>query len=452
MSNASIPAAGLVGAAPIPHMKTRLSVMMFLQYAIWGAWLPLLFPFMLGFRGMPIGEVVNILAAGAAGAIFAPFISGQIADRSINTEKVLAVSHLIGAILVWFLGSISGYWPLMGFAFAYSLVYSPTLSLTNSLALSHLPDRDRDFGKVRLWGTVGWICAGIGIGQWLLFQHSPTELIGPELVKAQQAGMADAFRLSAVLGIVMAIYCLTLPATPPAKDKKSNAAFKAIGEVSKQPLLILFLIAIPISCVHQFYFVHTAGFLAEYQAKAKGTVDAINSVFGVGGGGLMTVGQMSEIVVLGLVPLVAKSLSRKTLLAIGLTAYALRMAIFAYAPVILGQDSPSLLPVLIAGVALHGLCFGCFIFVAFLVIDENTTSDVRASAQSLFGLVVFGIGIIVGSIIAGWVGGLATVSQGPPTVFDYTIMFSYPMWGSIACLLILLALYPSMKKPRPVNL
>ena len=445
MSNAAIPASATPAKSEQPLIKTRLSVMMFLQYAIWGAWLPLLFPFMLGYRGMPLEDVGKIMAAGAAGAIFAPFISGEIADRAFNTEKVLAVSHIIGAILVWFLGSIEGFWPLVGFAFAYSIVYSPTLSLTNSLALHQLTDRDRDFGKVRLWGTVGWICAGIGIGQWLLYNHTPAG--APDVVlKAQQAGMADAFKLSAVLGIIMGIYCLTLPATPPAKGAKGGAAFKAISEVLKQPLVVLFAIAIPMSCVHQFYFVHTAGFLGEYQVKAKGTVDAINSVFGVGGGGLMTVGQMSEIVVLAMVPLVAKTLSRKTLLAIGLSAYALRMAIFAFAPSILGADSGLLLPTLIAGVALHGLCFGCFIFVAFLIIDENTTPDVRASAQSLFGLVVFGIGIIVGSVVASSVAKQAVPAPGMNTAFDYKIMFSYPMWGSIACLVILLLAYKNKKQ------
>jgi nucleoside transporter len=429
----------------VPLVRTRLSVMMFLQYAIWGAWLPLLFPFMLGYRGLPIGEVVNILAAGAAGAIFAPFISGQLSDRAFNTERVLAVSHLIGAGLVWFLSTTTGYWNLMALAFAYSLVYSPTLSLTNSLALSHLPDRDKDFGGVRLWGTVGWIAAGIGIGQWLLAMHTP-QGTAEEIAKAQNAGMADAFRLSAILGIIMGIYCLTLPSTPPAKGERSNAAFKAIGETLRQPLFTLFLLAIPMSCVHQFYFVHTSTFLGEYQRSAASTIDFINSIFGVGGGGLMTVGQMSEILVLALVPFVAKQLSRKSLLAIGIAAYALRMAIFAYAPVLLGKDSAALLPTLLVGVALHGLCFGCFIFVAFLVIDENTTKDVRASAQSLFGLVVFGIGIIIGSVVAGQVGEVAKVPNSEPAVFNYTTLFAYPMWAALACLILLLLLYPNRKK------
>lgn len=449
MSNSAIPASALAGSLPLPLIKTRLSLMMFLQYAIWGAWLPLLFAFMLNARKLELTQVGYILAAGAAGALFAPFISGQMADRSFNTEKVLGVSHILGAALVWFLGSISDFATLLGFAFAYSIVYSPTLSLTNSLALAHLPDRDRDFGKVRLWGTVGWICAGIGIGQWLLYNHTPINPDPAVVLQAQHIGMADAFRLSAILGVIMGIYCFFLPATPPAKDKKTNAAFKALGEVSKQPLLILFLIAIPMACVHQFYFATASGFLAAYQVKAQGAVEAVNAinrVFGVGGGGLMTIGQMSEIAVLGLVPLVSRRLSRKTLLAIGLAAYALRMAIFAYAPGILGDTSPALLPVLVIGVVLHGLCFGCFLFVGFLVIDENTTSDVRASAQSLFGLVVFGIGIIVGSIVASYLGTAAKKSAVAPLEFDYQLLFSYPMWASIICFVILLVAYPAGKR------
>jgi len=440
----------ITSAAPLPFIRTRLSVMMFLQYAIWGAWLPLLFPFMLGHRGLPVSEVVNILAAGAAGALFGPFIAGQIADRAVNSERVLAVSHLVGAVLVWFLGSITGYSSLMAMAFGYSIVYSPTLSLTNSLALHHLPNKERDLSTVRPWGTVGWICAGIGIGQWLLYQHSPSNLTGDALAAAQKAGMADAFKLSAILGIVMGLYCLTLPATPPSHEK-SNAAFKAISAVRRQPLLTLFAIAVPMSCVHQFYFVHTADFLGQYQSKAQGAVEWINSIFGVGGGGLMTVGQMSEIVVILAVPFLARGLSRKGLLLVGIAAYALRMAIFAYAERVLGADSTAILPVLIAGVALHGVCFGCFIFIAFLVIEENTTPDIRASAQSLFGLVVFGIGIIVGSIVAGWVAGAATIATLPSTKFDYTILFGYPMWGAIACFVLLAAFYPSQAQRKVGN-
>lgn len=426
----------------------RLSLMMFLQYAIWGAWLPLLWPFLSGHRGFSAGEIGDMFAVGAAGAIIAPFIAGQIADRYFSTEKFLAISHVLGGVLVWQLAWITEYWQFLAFSLLYSLIYSPTLSLTNSLAFHHLPDRDRDFGKVRLWGTIGWIAVGIGIGQWLLRQHTP-EVGTTEVIQAAQfAGMADAFRLSAILGVVMGLYCLFLPHTPPTQGEEKNAAFEALGEVRRQPLLTLFLLAVPISCIHQFYFVHTAGFLGLFQSE---TANQINQVFGVGGGGLMTIGQMAEVPVLAVIPLVAKAVSRKMLLAVGIMAYALRMYLFAYVDSI---PLPQTLT-LILGVALHGFCFGCFIFVAFMIVDEETTPDVRASAQSLFNLVIIGIGIIVGSKIAGAVADAATtetVGADGSVVkeMDYTQLFSVPMWAAIGCLVLLLLFYPGGRRAAPV--
>ena len=205
-----------------------------------------------------------------------------------------------------------------------------------------------------------------------------------------------------------------------------------MGEVKRQPLLTLFLLAVPVSCIHQFYFVHTEAFLhAKLEAPAF-----FKTIFGVGGGGgFMTIGQMVEVLVLAAIPFVAKELSRKTLLAVGLLAYAARMALFAYA-----QDSAA---ALLIGVGLHGFCFGCFIFVAFMIVDEETTPDVRASAQSLFNLVIVGIGVIVGSKIAGWVADWAAG--------DYTKLFSVPMWASLACLALLLVGYPSAARPSRVQ-
>ncbi|MEM9800613.1 MAG: MFS transporter [Planctomycetota bacterium] len=422
-------------APPLPvGLNVRLSVMMFLQYAIWGAWLPILYPFLLGHRAFTLEQCGLILSAGAIGAIVGPFVAGQIADRKFATERFLGLSHLAGAAVVWTLAGTTEFKTFLALSLLYGLVYAPTLALTNSLSFAHLPDRDRDFGRVRLWGTIGWIAAGIAVGQWLLLNHTPTGVTEAAVEAAQDAGRADAFKLSAILGVVMGLYCFTLPHTPPSgAAKEANATFEALSEVRLQPLLTLFLIAIPVSCIHQFYFVFTSDFLSSY---GRDTASAINRVFGVGGGGLMTIGQMSEIAVLAIIPLVAKSTSRKTLLAIGLAAYAARMALFAY------TDS---LPTVLTGVALHGLCFGCFIFVAFMVVDEETTPDVRASAQNLFNLVIVGIGIIVGSwvstaIVGAW-------AMGPDEVMDYRKLFSVPMWASLACLVLLLLFYPS-RSPR----
>jgi nucleoside transporter len=435
-------------------VKPRLSVMMFLQYAIWGAWLPLLWPFLSNVRDMTDDQIGQLFAVGAVGAIVSPFIAGQIADRYFNTEKFLGISHILGGLLVWQLASIDTYTGFLVFSLLYSLIYSPTLSLTNSLAFHHLEDRDRDFGKVRVWGTVGWIVVGITIGQWLLRSHTPAEelvdgiVVNAEAIaSAQYTGMADAFRLSAILGVVMGMFCFTLPKTPPARNQEKNAAFEAIEEVRKQPLLTLFLLAVPVSCIHQFYFVHTAGYLGKFQS---GAAEWLNSIFGVGGAGLMTIGQMSELLVLAAIPMVAKSVSRKGLLSIGLLAYALRMLLF------MNGEAWGTWAVIL-GITLHGLCFGCFIFVAFMIVDEETTSDVRASAQSLFNLVIIGIGIIVGSLVAGEVAdwartipvldamnGLPVLTEeGLPRIdIDYTRLFSVPMWASVACLAALLFFYP----------
>lgn len=547
-------------------LNVRLSMMMFLQYAIWGAWLPLLFTFLFVHRGFTPTEAGWMFSVGAVGAILAPFVAGQIADRYFATQRFLGISHLIGAVLVWQLANIETFKGFLAFSLVYSLVYSPTLPLTNSLAFHHLPDRDRDFGKVRLWGTIGWIAVGIGIGQWLylsktldyeaaaervvahrladeaertrllewthftlketkdpvvgrVLEESPNEIkvqvgegedakevaidpgdvasrspyyatlaagtaenpdeptaenidliraalvafgatpadsdpsgLGQPLIAnqviAQSAAkteidayhaesMAGAFRLSAILGLLMGVFCLFgLPHTPPAPGREKNAPLEAIAEVKRNPLATLFLLSVPISCIHQFYFVHTAPFLGGYQTAAA---SFLNKIFGVGGGGLMTIGQISEVLVLGAMPFLAKALTRKTLLGLGIVAYGLRMAIFAYGDAIAASTGLPVVPVLAVGVALHGLCFGCFVFVAFMIVDEQTTPDVRASAQSLFNLVIIGFGTIVGSLIAGevkeWAGN------------DYTRLFSVPMWGSLACLAILLFFYPGGRRP-----
>ncbi len=411
-----------------PGLRAKLSVMMFLQYAIWGAWLPFLWSFLSEHRRMDGQEVGYLFAAGAVGAILGPFIAGQIADRRFATEKFLAASHLIGAVLIWQLARIESFAGFLIFSLAYGVVYAPTLALTNSLAFHHLPDRDRDFGRVRLWGTFGWIVVGIAMGQWLAWAHTPAGATPEAVHLAQVAGKSDSFRLSAVLGALMGLYCRVLPHTPPSRSGARNATFEALGAVRHQPLVTLFLLAVPVSCIHQFYFFHTEAFL---HAKLE-VPGFFRALFGVGGGGFMTIGQMTEVAVLAAIPLLSRWLSRKSLLGIGLSAYALRMALFAYV-----QGSGA---ALLVGVALHGLCFGCFIFVAFMIVDEETTSDVRASAQNLFNLVIVGIGVIVGSKIAGWVADWARAPDGSQ---DYERLFSVAMWAALACLLVLFAAYPA---------
>jgi nucleoside transporter len=433
-------------AAPAPYVRTRLSIMMFLQYAIWGAWLPILWSYLNGHLKFSDAQIGYCFSAGAVGAILGPFIAGQLADRSFATQKLLGLSHIVGAVLVYLMGVTGRFDLFVGLAVFYGLVYAPTMALTNSLAFTHLPNRDTDFGPVRLWGTIGWIAVGIAVGQILYRFHTPEGVGADEVLAAQNAGRAVAFQISAGVGLLMGLYCFTLPNTPPTKAAANNTAWaEAVGEILRQPLMMLFLIAVPVSMIHQFYFVQADGFISSIQAKSgnESRFDAwIKQLFGVGGG-LMTLGQMTEIVVLMLMPFLTRFLARKQLLMIGLAAYAARMALWAFAPALSSTTGISELGFVIAGIALHGFCFGCFIFVAFMVVDEHTTPDIRATAQNLFNLVIVGIGTIVGSIFAANIVGTWAKQDG---AMNYTKLFSVPMYMALACMVLLFIFYPSKKK------
>ncbi len=411
-----------------PGPLLKLSLMMFLQYAIWWAWLPLFYGWLTEYKGFSGQQAGTLFGVAAIGALIAPFLAGQIADRWFATEKFLGLSHILGAILIWFLPNLASFQSILIFGLLYSIVYSPTLSLTNAIAFHHIPNRDRDFSRVRVWGTVGWIVVGIGMGQWLLRHYLPAA--GETVREAHVSGMADAFRVSAVLGATLGVYCFFLPHTPPTKGKEKFAAKEAITEIlANRKLLVLFLISFPISCVHQFYFVHTEAFIGSLSMKTP----LIDTVFGVGGGP-MTIGQISEIAVLALIPFILKSWSKKSLLAVGLAAYVLRFLVFSYATTSIA---------VFAALALHGICFGCFFFVAFMIVDEETTADVRATAQSFYSLIIFGLGVIVGNFSAGYIDGIA----GDPKVDSdyYATLFGIPMWVAAACLLAFLVLYPKLK-------
>ena len=175
------------------HVRFRLAVMMFLQYAIWGAWLPLLFPYLFNNHGWKPEEIGTIAGLGACGALIAPFISGQIADRYFSTERFLAVSHGIGGVLVWWLSTLESgqYTAFCVCSFFYGLIYAPTIPLTNSLSFHNLKNSEKEFGGVRLWGTIGWIVAGIAMGHWLISVSVGAPAVEVESVR--YAGMADCF-------------------------------------------------------------------------------------------------------------------------------------------------------------------------------------------------------------------------------------------------------------------
>ena len=404
----------------------RLSVMMFLEFAIQGAWLPLLFGFLRNHRGIEQGTVGNILAVGAIGAMLSPLIAGQIADRYMNAERVMALCHFIAAAIVYRIAYATNPNELYVHSFLYGLFLTPTLALVNAISFRHLPNRERDFGKVRVWGTAGWVVAGITIGHWLLFKAGSN-------VALQYKYMADAMRLAAILGVALGLYCFTLPATPPSTGRQKSAPVEALKEILRQPLLTLFLLSFIVASVHAFFFARAAEYLTA--GRLELAPDSwVNKIFGVGGAGLMTVGQMSELIVLACMPLIIPRVPRKVLFAIGLSAYALRFFAFAYLPY-----TWAIIPAL----ALHGIVFGCFFFLVFITIDEYTTRDVRSSAQNVFNLIIFGVGVIGGNWFSGWLGHRVTSAD---KVINWQTFYAIPGAITVVCLFALLIFYPN--RPR----
>lgn len=401
----------------------RLSFMMFLEFAIQGAWLPLLFGFLRNHRGIEQGTVGNILAVGAIGAMLSPMIAGQIADRYLNAERVMALCHFIAAGIVYRIAYATNPNELYVHSFLYGVFLTPTLALVNAISFRHLPNRERDFGKVRVWGTAGWVVAGITIGHWLLFKAGND-------VALQYKYMADAMRLAAVLGVALGLYCFTLPATPPSPGRQKSAPAEAMKEILRQPLLTLFLLSFIVAAVHAFFFARAAEYLTA--GRLELAPDSwVNKIFGVGGGGLMTVGQMSELIVLACMPLIIPRVPRKVLFAIGLTAYALRFFAFAYLPY-----TWAIIPAL----ALHGIVFGCFFFLVFITLDEYTTKDVRSSAQNVFNLIIFGVGVIIGNWLSGQLGKWTMRAD---KSIDWQTFYAVPGFITLACLFALLICYPN---------
>src|SRR3954447_19692581 len=180
-----------------PGIIPRLSAMMFLQFAIQGAWLPLLFQYFNEYRAFSATQVGWLLAFGAIGAVVSPFIAGQLADRHMNAEWFMTLSHVIGAVVVWIFAEVTNLYALSALSFFYGVLYTPTLATANAISFAHLPDRDRDFGKVRVWGTIGWIVVGISVGQYLYRTQTPSlDSAVQQLVEDKQYSSEEAAALT----------------------------------------------------------------------------------------------------------------------------------------------------------------------------------------------------------------------------------------------------------------
>ena len=307
----------------------RLSLMMLLQYAVWGFWLPVLARYLqaapaeggLGFTPGQVGWILGL--AGSIGAVTAPFVAGQFADRYFSTERFLAVLLLLGGVVKIVTAYQTSFAAWLLLSILYSVIYTPTLALTNSLAFAHLDDPDRQFPFVRVWGTIGWIVASwLFPLVWLLtdvrFQALPPFYTGQEVADATHR-LADSLIFSGVTSIGYAAFALFLPHTPPRREATEKLAFaKAFRLFRHRSFAVLVAASLPIAVIHQIYFMQTAPFFSDVLGLKDSQI-----------GPAMTIGQFAEIAVMAGVGLLLARLGARWVITLGAFAYFLRYAIFA---------------------------------------------------------------------------------------------------------------------------
>ena len=380
---------------------------MFLQYALWGAWLPVTARYLsasieeggLGFTGSQIGMTLGL--AGSIGAVMAPFIAGQIADRYFSTERILAFLVTAGGVVKWITSYQTEYNAWLFLSIIYSVLYMPTLALSNSITFSHINDQENDFPKIRIWGTIGWIVASwvfpmIWLQTNLNFQWMPPFIVGAEVPNVTSR-LADALKFSGLISITYGAFCFLLPHTPPKKDATEKLAFKKAFKLFRfSSFTTLVIASLAVSVIHQIYFLQTGPFLSH--------IGILDSQIGPA----MTIGQFAEILTMAYLGFFLKRLGFKKVITIGVAAYFMRYAIF-------GTESFPVW-VIVASQAFHGFCYAFFFAAAFIYVDKLADEDVRHSAQTVFGIIILGGGPVIGGWLSGYLQNIYTVEN----IFNYS--------------------------------
>ena len=354
--------------------RSKLSVMMFLQFAIWGSWFVTLSTYLLkiGFDGVQVGAAYSTMNWGA---ILAPIIAGAFADRFFQAQKVMGVLHLAGAALLWWISSVTDpttfFWALL----AYAICYMPTLGLANAVCFHQMQDPGRQFPGIRVLGSLGWIAVGLAIGVLApkFYGHSiePTNL---------------PLKLGAILSVVLGFYSFFLPATPPGNAGRRPNIAQALGletiALMKDRSFGIFIVGSALICIPlSFYYSFANAFLNE-----AGMENAA---------GKMTMGQASEVIFLVLIPFFFARLGVKKMLLVGMAAWTLRYVLFAF-----GNNS-TLVSLLYAGIILHGVCFDFFFVTGQIYVDKFVPRAQRAAAQGFIHVATYGVGQLIGSWAAG---------------------------------------------------
>lgn len=383
--------------------KIRLSLMMFLEYVVPGATLPILSLYLKEHLGFASYQAGVVMAMPAVAAVIAPLAASHVADRFVSAERLLAICHLAAGLLMLTLSFIQAFPLFAALYFLYGLCFTPTFGLTNAVALHHIRDARRDFGGIRMWGTVGWVVVAWAFGYAWMSGGAPG------------ARLPHALPLSGMASLALAGYAFTF--RPKARNGGASAMprYDTVLRLFLRPdMLLLCLLTFLNSACHQFYYFGMSPFLNQTGFPERFIMPG------------MSIGQASEVVVLGIMGWSLLHMSMKTTMLIGVLAQGLRMIMFAFA----GGHA-----VILAGIGLHGFCFAFFFITAYLYVESHSSRETRAGAQQVLTIMIAGAGTLAGFLSAGWTAQMLTDTT--TNMVDYRVFWLIPagMCALIALLL-----------------
>ncbi len=403
----------------------KLFIMMVLEFFIWGAWLPLIWGYM-GKEGLAFTDmqITWVGSAFAIASVMGIFFSNQFADRHFAAEKFMAVSHLIGGAAILGMYWAKDFSTFFGLMLVHSLLYVPTISVSNSIAFTHLKDAQKEFGLVRMGGTFGWIMAA-----WPLYFILQGK-VGVEAVTASR----NIFLISGLASLLLAVFSLSLPHTPAKAAVAGESGFawlRAAKFLSKPFLLVLFIVTFIDATIHNGYFLMAGGFLGSKVVGIK--PEWIMPV--------MSIGQIAEILTMAVLGWFLSRMGWKTTMILGVLGHAARFAVFAFMP----ENQTMIIFVQV----LHGICYAFFFATLYIFIDAAFPKDVRSSAQGLFNLLVLGLGDLAAKWFFIPLQGRLTSADG---VVNYRELFLWPTGLSLAAAVILLiAFWPPKDLDAPTE-
>lgn len=391
--------------------------MMFLEFFIWGAWFVTLGTYLLTNLNTSGTQVGVAFLTQSIGAIAAPFIIGLIADRYFSAQYILGILHIAGAVLLWYASQVPDFESFYPLILSYMIIYMPTLALVNSVSFRQMSNPGKEFPPIRVMGTAGWILAGVTIG-WLNWE--------------QNGNLGLTFKMAAIASAILGFYSFTLPATPPVSVGKSTSIIEmlgldALGLLKSKSYLLFFLSSIAICIPLAFYYGFTNPFLNEVGMKSAA--------------GIQSLGQVSELLFMLLMPLFFVRLGVKYMLGIGMLAWVIRYVFFAYG------DIEGNYWMLIAGIVLHGICYDFFFVTGQIYTDKHAGEKFKSSAQGLITLATYGVGMLIGSLLSGIIVDHYQQSEG---VHDWEAIWLIPA-GIAAVVLVLFLIFFNDEKTNDVK-